>query len=69
MKSLRYLLSIIVLALLAGGYFASQYYYFDGRPQEWAAKVDTPAVAWLALLMLLGAIVLSFVPERETNDR
>jgi len=67
MKQARFLISIAVLVLLGAGYLGSQFYAFSARAPEWASKVDTPAIAWLALFVLLGAIALALVPEREEN--
>lgn len=64
MKSLRYVFSIAALSALAAGYLASQYFAFNGEAPWWARTADSPAVAWLALLVLLGAIALSLVKER-----
>ena len=63
MKSFRYLLSIAVIAALAAGYACSQYFYIGHRAPEWTGLIDTPLVAWVALIVLLGAIALSLRKE------
>jgi hypothetical protein len=65
MKTLRYALSIGALVLLGAGYFASQYFALNGTAAEWTVRIETPAVPWLALALLVGAIVLSLKPEKE----
>lgn len=65
MKTIRTVLPVFVLALLAGGYLASQYFWFQGTPERWTQFVDRPEIAWLALLILAAAIGLSFVKERS----
>jgi hypothetical protein len=59
LKTLRLGLSVFVLVALATGYFASQYFSIDHRSPEWTLLIDTPAVVWLSLAILLGAIALS----------
>jgi hypothetical protein len=65
MKSLRLLLSVVSLLLLAAGYIGSQIAWFGNQAPEWARKVDTPPIVLLSLLILGLAIVLSLIPERE----
>ena len=65
MSFLRYSLTVAALLALAAGYAASQYAFFNGRAAEYAQTVDTPFVKILALLILLVAIALSFLPDKE----
>jgi hypothetical protein len=65
MKTIRYLLSIVVLAALGAGYFGSQVSYINRTPSQWAAGVDTAPIVWLSLLVLAAAIVLWFIPDKE----
>ncbi|HVT13915.1 MAG TPA: hypothetical protein VHE55_16755 [Fimbriimonadaceae bacterium] len=64
MTSLRTILSVVVLALLAAGYIGSQYAYFTGGATQWAQRMDQPPIVWLALLVLVGAVVLSIRKEK-----
>lgn len=68
MKTIRLVLALIVLLALGAGYAASQLAYFQGRAAEYAASVDTPLVQGLALLLLLGTVILAFVPDREGSQ-
>jgi hypothetical protein len=63
-KLLRHVASIAVLVLLGGGYIASQVYAFNGEATQWARTVDNPSMVWLSLVVLAGAIGLSFVKEK-----
>lgn len=65
MRSLRTALTVAALVLLSAGYAASQIAYFQGRFIEYAARVDTPPVWALSGLLLLVAVVLTFVPDRD----
>jgi nitric oxide reductase large subunit len=65
MRILRLWLSVAVALALTGGYLGSVYHYFSGTAPAWARMVDTPLVVALALLVLIAAIVLSFVPDQE----
>lgn len=67
MKTLRLGLTLAAALLLTGGYLASQYSYFNGRAAEFAAKMDDPPIRWLATLLLMAAIALSFVRQEETS--
>ncbi len=69
MSSLRFLLSVLVLLLLTIGYLGSQYFAFNGKASEWAKMVDTPAVVYLSLLLLLASIILCFVPDKEGESK
>jgi hypothetical protein len=64
MKSLRLAMSVFVLAALGAGYLGSQFYAVNRRAPEWTLLVDTPAVVWIALLVLIGSIALSLVKEQ-----
>ncbi|MBX3117803.1 MAG: hypothetical protein KF784_01975 [Fimbriimonadaceae bacterium] len=67
MKALRFALSVFAVLGLVGGYFASQYAYFTGQAATYAARVDQQPVWRLSLALLLVAIVLSFVKDRESS--
>lgn len=65
MKALRFALSAFVVVGLVAGYLASQVAYFRGQAPDYAARVDSPQVAMLALVLLGAAVVLSLVKDRE----
>lgn len=65
MKTVRTALSVAVFALLAIGYLASQYAYMSGAPSEYAARVDRPEIARLALVLLIVAFTLMWAPDPE----
>ena len=67
MKQVRRLLSVLVVGLLAFGYLASQYAALNGLAPQYAAFVDTSVFKWASLLVLIAAIVLAFVPDREVD--
>jgi hypothetical protein len=65
MKTVRVVLSAISVLLLLAGYLASQWASLSGSAASYAEKVDQPPIRMLALLLLVAAIVLAFVPARE----
>ena len=65
MKSLRFFLSVVVVALLGTGYFASQYFALDRLGPKWMQIIDTPLTVWLSLAVLAGALVLALIRDRE----
>lgn len=65
MKVFRLAISVLGVAGLAIGYFASQTAYFSGRAAEYAQAVDQPAVRYASLALLAAAILLAFIPDRE----
>lgn len=67
MTTLRTALTVAALCLLGGGYAASQLAFFNGRTGEYARSVDTPALKWLSLFLLISAVLLAFFPEREDS--
>lgn len=67
MKSARQIVGILLIVLLTLGYAASQWMTLQGRAAEWAAKVDVPPIRMLALVLLVGALALAFVPDREAT--
>ncbi|MFZ4506310.1 MAG: hypothetical protein ACOYON_01265 [Fimbriimonas sp.] len=64
MKLLRFILSVVSVLLLGGGYLASQFMALQGRGSEYAQKVDQSSIIQLSLLLLVAAILLAFVPDR-----
>jgi hypothetical protein len=65
MSGLRRLLSYMVLALLTLGYLASQWAALNGSASDYAARVDIPQVKLLSLALLIAALALAFIPDRE----
>lgn len=69
MKSLRNLLSIIVVGLLALGYAASQLAALQGSGASYAVKIDSPPIQMLSLAILLGSVLLAFIPDKGANEK
>ena len=67
MSGIRQLLSYVVLTLLTLGYLASQWAALKGTAHEYAARVDIPQVKLLSLFLLIAALVLAFIPDREVE--
>lgn len=67
MKLLRDVLGLGAIFLLGFGYLGSQWTYFNGDPARWAFAVDQSSIRLLAALLFVGAIVLSFFPEKESS--
>ena len=68
MRTLRTALTAAALCLLCAGYAASQIAYFQGTFMEYAAKVDTPPIQRLALLLLIAAVILALIEDRNESD-
>lgn len=68
MKSLRTVLSVVSIVLLGLGYIASQIAAWNGSATEYARRVDEAPIRTLALLLLLAAVILAFVPDREGTE-
>jgi hypothetical protein len=69
MKAIRIALSTGVILALALGYGASQLAFFNGTWAEYSAKVDVPAIRYLALAVLILAVVFAFLPERSEGEQ
>lgn len=67
MRRLRLGLAVLLMGLLALGYFASQQAALGGEASAYAKRADTPAVKWLALVGILVVAGLGFVPDREAT--
>lgn len=65
MTNLRTALTALVVALLVAGWGGAAFAAMGGTAAEWAARMDAAAIRALALVVLAGAVVLAFVPERE----
>jgi len=65
MRTARFVVVVVLTVLVVGGYAASQVAYFNGTATEYAAKVDTPSIRILSLLLLLVSIAMAFVREPE----
>lgn len=68
MRLLRDCLGVFGAILLIAGYLAAVQASATGQAAEYAAKVDAAPIRSIALLLLLAAIVLSFVPERGETE-
>ena len=68
MKTLRLVLSGITVLLLTLGYLGSQWSALNQQSQDWAHRMDEPAIVALSLLLFLGAVVLFFIPDREGDE-
>ena len=69
MRTLRTALTAAALILLCAGYGASQVSYFLDTYADYAARVDSPPVQNLALLLLLSAVILALIRDRDSMDR
>lgn len=68
MTNLRAALTSLVIAMLALGWLGAAFAAMNGEAATWAEKIDgaqAGPVRLLALVVLLGAIGLAFVPDRE----
>ena len=71
MTNLRTALTALVVALLVFGWGGAAFAAMDAKPnaaKEWATRLDGPdagPIRLLALVVLLAALVLAFVPDRE----
>lgn len=68
MKSLRLAVSVIGLILLAGGYFASQFAYWGGTTEAYIKGLDQSFWPLLSLALLVTAIILAFIPDKEAKE-
>lgn len=70
MTNLRAALTVLVVVLLVLGWGGAAMASLRGEAGEWALRVDGPEagpIRALALVLLVGAIALAFVPEREAT--
>ena len=65
MKLVRDSLSVVATLVLAGGYLASIQATGSGQTQEYITKLEAAPIRLLALLLLLAAVALSFVPDSD----
>ena len=63
MRLIRAIVIVAATLLLAGGYVSSQMAFVASRHQEYAAKMDSPAIRIVALLILIACIVLVIVRD------
>jgi hypothetical protein len=74
MRTLRTALTAVALCLLCVGYAASQIAYWRDSihisyAMEYAARVDTPPVQHLAGILLLSAVILAFIREKQDPEQ
>lgn len=69
MKGLRDGLAIGVTLALLAGYLCSQYAYATGHASDYAATVDAAPFRIVAALVLISAIVFSFVRPGESEGK
>jgi hypothetical protein len=59
----------VTLLVLGGGYAASQYAVFTGTTESYAKKIDSPQTQLIALAILVAAIVLALLPNKEADEK
>lgn len=65
MTNLRTAFSALVVALLGVGWSGAAWASLHGAAGEWAVWVDAAPIRALALVVLVVAVALAFVPDRE----
>ncbi len=65
MKLARLAVLGVTALLCAGGYLFSQYSFFQGTTGRYSAALDSSPVPLLSLLLLVGLVILAFLPERS----
>lgn len=68
MSTVRNVLAVLSIVLLTAGWLGAALAGIGLRAADWAVKMDGPQagpVRLLALVLLLVAIVLAFVPAKE----
>lgn len=65
LRAIRTGLLSFTSVMLALGYSASQWFFFNGRAADYARIVDTPTMHMLSLTLLVSFIGLWFAPDRE----
>ena len=65
MKTVRLAVSFVCALLVGGGYFASQFAYFFGDPSQYKRALDNSSVPFLALGVLIAAVLLLVLPSEE----
>ena len=68
MKLARLLTGMAAIALLLGGFVASQFAALGGQAADYAHKIDQAPIRMLALLILVGSIILAFFPDRSAES-
>lgn len=68
MKRIRLLVAGLGAILLAVGYLASQFAFFNGQAADYAKKIDGPQIVLLALLLFVVAVGFLFVPDKEETE-
>lgn len=68
MTNLRAAFATLVVVLLVFGWGGAAWAAMHGNALEWAQKTDAAPIRTLALVVLLAAIALAFVPDREALE-
>lgn len=67
MKNLRAALAALAVALLTAGWAGAAWAAMNETAPDWAARMDLPPIRTLALVLLVAAVGLAFVPDRESE--
>lgn len=65
MTNLRAALTALLAALLVLGWGGAALAAMGGTAADWAVRTDAAPVRLLALVALVGAVALAFVPDRD----
>ena len=68
MRDLRAAVTALVIALLVVGWGGAAWAAMEGKAGEWAIKADAAPIRLLALVVLVAAVVLAFMPDREIPE-
>lgn len=65
---IRTVYAIAATLVVVGGYVASQWAYFHGNAAEYAKSVDSTPIVAVSAVLVVAAIVLAFLPEKEGDQ-
>ena len=51
------------------GYAGSQFAALQGSGASYAVKIDSPPIQLLSLVILLGSVLLAFIPDKGANEK
>lgn len=69
MQTVRLICAVSSALLLAGGYFASLVFYFQGRSPQYTQQMDESPIKYVCLVLFAAAVVLSFIPDKEVEEK